>query len=42
MPAALKDYLRKCAKSQGCSLTWLVSDILHKWMAWKKEQDNKK
>jgi hypothetical protein len=37
-----KVFLRKCAKAQGCSLMWLVDDIVEKWIAWKKEQDKKK
>jgi predicted HicB family RNase H-like nuclease len=37
----LKKDLVKYAKAQGCSLMWLVADILTRWNAWKKEQDKK-
>ena len=37
-----KVFLLKCVKAQGCSLTWLVDDIIQKWIVWKKEQDKKK
>jgi predicted DNA-binding ribbon-helix-helix protein len=37
----LKAALTKVAKAQGCSLTWLIHDILAKWNTWRKQQDKK-
>jgi predicted transcriptional regulator len=42
LPAQLKADLVKIAKAQGCSITWLINDVLGKWVVWKKEQDKKK
>jgi len=39
---SLKVELVKFAKAQGCSVTWLIADILRKWAAWKKAQEQKK
>lgn len=39
---SLKAYLDKCAKAQGCSMTWLIADILKKWIDWRKREDAKK
>ena len=33
---ALKATLVKQAKTQACSLTWLIADILQQWVKWKK------
>jgi len=42
MKPGSKEFLRKCAQAQGCSLMWLVDDIIEKWIAWRKQQDKKK
>jgi hypothetical protein len=39
---SLKAYLDKCAKAQGCSMTWLIADILRKWIDWRKREEAKK
>ena len=35
---ALKATLVEQAKTQACSLTWLIADILQQWVKWKKGQ----
>ena len=29
-----KAYLKKVCKAQGCSMLWLVNDIVLRWIAW--------
>jgi hypothetical protein len=38
LPSSLKSDLRKTAKAQGCSVTWLVVHILEQWFAQKKAE----
>ena len=42
IPKQLKGDLAKITKAQGCSMNWLIVDVLSKWVGWKKEQDKKK
>ena len=37
----VKAYLKKVCKDQGCSMLWLVADILAKWVRWHREQAKK-
>ena len=39
---ALKQQLHGYARSQGASLSWLICDILRKWVEWRKQQDARK
>jgi hypothetical protein len=42
LDSKLKSELLKRSKAQGCSMKWLIADILAKWLAWIREQEGKK
>lgn len=41
LPSTIKAFLKRKAKSQGCSISWLIVDVLTKWMKWCEEQEKK-
>ena len=42
LPKPVKADLKKFADLQGCAVSWLIVDIISKWIDWRKREDKKK